>query len=262
MDLKYVRFEKKDKVGYILMDNPSTLNAITVASAPEITYCVNDCSDDDDIRAIVIRGANGKFCGGGDVKAMKARNDAGKPGNNAGIRKYVEMILSIRNADKPVIAWLEGPVAGGGVSLAMACDFLIADENCKFVFSFINVGYVPDMGSMYLLTRSVGKTKATELFMLGNQFNGKEAKEWGIVTEAVPADELEGTVMRYLYKLSNGPTLAYARIKKLMNRSIYDGIANSMFNEGEYQYYLSHTQDHQNAINAFFEKKRATFIGK
>ena len=261
MELQYTAFEKRDQIGFITIDNPAAMNAITAESAPEIAYLVHRCSDEEGIRAVVLRGANGKFCGGGDVRAMKARNDAGRPGNNPGMRAYAEMILAIRNCEKPVVAWIEGACAGAGISLALACD-LIAAEDCKFVFAFVNIGYVPDMGASYLLTRTVGKTKAAELFMLGNRFTGKEAKDWGVITDAVPADQLEETVMNLANKLANGPTLSYARIKRLINRAMLAGIETCMVNEGEYQYFLSHTRDHQEAVNAFIEKRKPEFLGR
>ncbi len=261
-NLKYVDFEEKEGIGFITMNNPEKMNAFTMEGANSLTRCLNYCSDSETVKAVVIRGANKNFCGGGDIKGMKYKVENNCCETRPGLRANNEVIKAALNCTKPIVAWIEGACAGGGVSLSLACDITIAQEDSKFVFAFVNIGFVPDMGSNLLLARAVGKVKATELVMLGNRFTGKEAAEWGIITKAVPAEQLEAEVMKVAKKLANGPTMAYARMKKLINRVQYENLENVMANEAEYQQQLCLSEDHAEAIHAFFEKRRPNFQGR
>lgn len=262
LELKYVDFEVKNGIAFITMNNPEKMNAFTIDSSASLTNCLEYCSDSDEVKAVVIRGANGNFCGGGDIKGMKYKVDNNCCETRPGLRANNAVIKAALNCEKPIVAWIEGACAGGGVSLSLACDITIAQEDSKFVFAFVNIGFVPDMGSNLLLARAVGKVKATELVMLGNRFTGKEAAEYGIITKAVPAEELEAQVMKIANKLAKGPTLAYAKMKKLINRVQYENLENVMANEAEYQQQLCKSEDHAEAIRAFFEKRRPDFQGK
>ena len=262
MDLKYVDFDIKDGIGFITLNNPEKMNAFTPESSAALVKCLEHCSDNDGVRAVVVRGAGGNFCGGGDIKGMKEKIDNNRTETRPGLRANNAVIRAALNCEKPIVAWLEGAVAGGGISLALACDFSIAQEDATFVFAFVNIGFVPDMGSSLLLARAVGKVKATELTMLGNRFKGKEAAEWGLVTKAVPAAELEAEVMKIAAKLAAGPTMAYARMKKIANRIQYENLENVMANEAEYQQQLCKSADHAEAVTAFFAKRRPAFLGR
>lgn len=261
-ELTYVDFELKDGVGMITLNNPEKRNALTFEAADSLVKILDLCSDSKEVRVIVLRGANGNFCGGGDIKGMKYKVDHNCTETRPGLRKNNQVILSIIHNAKPVVAWLEGAVAGGGLSIALACDFSYAQLTAKFVFAFANIGFVPDMGSSLMLQKNVGAAKAKELVMLGSPFTGADAAEWGIITKAVAPELLEETVKKTVDKLASGPTLAYENIKKLMNRRLYYGLEDAMENEGEYQYRLCKTADHAEAINAFFEKRKAEFKGK
>ena len=154
-ELKYVDFELKDGIGMITMNNSEKLNALTMEGAQSLTKILNACSDSPEVRVIVIRGAQGNFCGGGDVKGMKYKVDNNCCETRPGLRCNNDVILSIVNNAKPVIAWLEGAVAGGGLSIALACDFSYAQLASKFVFAFVNIGFIPDMGSSLMLTKKL-----------------------------------------------------------------------------------------------------------
>ena len=261
-ELKYVDFELKDGIGMITMNNPEKLNALTMEGAQSLTKILNACSDSPGVRVIVICGAQGNFCGGGDVKGMKYKVDNNCCETRPGLRCNNDVILSIVNNAKPVIAWLEGAVAGGGLSIALACDFSYAQLASKFVFAFVNIGFIPDMGSSLMLTKNLGAAKAKELLMLGHRFTGEQAADWGIITAAAAPEDLEEMVMKTAKKLAKGPALAYERMKRLVNRQLYQGLEDAMENEGEYQYQLCKSEDHAEAIHAFFEKRKPDFKGR
>lgn len=261
MDFKYVLFDEKDRVGYITLNNPDNMNPMTVDAVKEVIECLNYCEKSDSVRLIVIRGSGGNFSAGGNVKSMKYKLDNNINEVKIGIRSIGELIIRLKTINKPTISWIEGAVAGSGISVALACDFSIADEASKFVFAFVNICYVPDGGLTYLLTQSIGPVKATELFMSGKRLSGAEAREWGIITDAVHADKLEETINKYIDKYSNGPTKTYGHIKTLINRVCYSELNACMQNEVEAQCMCSLTEDHREAVAAFVEKRKPVFKG-
>ena len=259
---EFVLFEEKDHVGYITLNNPTMMNPVTAEVTRDLITCLSYCERTDDIRCVVLRGAGGNFSAGGNVKAMKERLDKGINTTKEGIRVGGEFITRLKTISKPTIAWIEGAAAGVGCSMAMACDFSIASEDSKFVFAFINIGFVPEGGIVYLLNKAAGPVKATELLMSGRKFTGAEAEQWGIITKAVPAAELEETVQKYIKKYSNGPSVAYAQLKKLINDNCYHELNACMQGEVAAQDVCSRSADHYEAVTAFCEKRKHVFTGK
>ena len=257
-----VLFDVRESVAYITLNNPAQMNPVTAEVMQDLIQCLDYCERESDVRAMVLRGAGGNFTAGGNVKGMKDRLDKGINTTKSGIRSGGEFIMRLKTISKPTIAWIEGAVAGVGMSMAMACDFSIAEETAKMVFAFVNIGFVPDGGVAYMLSKAVGPARATELLMSGKRFSGAQAKEWGIITEAVPTDQLEETVQTYIKKYAQGPSVAYAQIKRLLLSVNYQELNACMQNEVEAQYVCSLTEDHREAVNAFVEKRKPTFQGR
>lgn len=262
MEFQYVLCEEKDGVGYITLNNPENMNPITVDVCTELDACLDFCEKNDAVRAIVIRGSGGNFSAGGNVKVMKYKLDNNINEVKRGIRAIGQVIMRLKTINKPTISWIEGAVAGSGISIAIACDFSIADEASKMVFAFVNICYVPDAGLTYLVTQAIGPVKATEIFMSGKRLTGAEARDMGIITAAAPADKLEETVRKYIEKYAYGPTKTYGQIKTLINRVCYSELNACMQNEVEAQYMCSLTEDHREAVNAFLEKRKPVFKGR
>lgn len=262
MEFKNVKFEKINSVGYITLNNPEKRNPINIDTHHELRECFDLCDYDPEIHAVVIRGAGGNFSAGGDLSAMKARIDAGIRGTRQVCRVGAETNLRLLNVKKPVVAWIEGAITGAGISLALSCDFQIISETSKCAFSFVNIGFVPDSGAVYLVTRAIGTTRAKDLFMSGRFFSGKEAAEWGMFTEAVTAEEVEDRVMKYVRKYSSGPAVAYAGIKTLINRAQYAAYADGIQAEIDAQGECELTEDYVEAVTAFLEKRKPVFRGK
>lgn len=262
MSFENVLFEKRCNVAYITLNRPEKRNPINIDTHRELRECFDICDYDDDIRAVVIRGAGGNFSAGGDISAMKARIDAGVRGTRKVCRVGAETNLRLLNVKKPVIAWIEGAITGAGISLALSCDFQIISESAKCAFSFVNIGFVPDSGAAYLVTRALGTVRAKELMMSGRFFSGREAADWGLFTEAVPAEELEARVEKYIKKYANGPSVAYAGIKTMINRAQYAAYADGMQTEIDAQGACELTGDYREAVNAFLEKRKPEFKGR
>ena len=257
-----IAFEVKEHVAYILLNKPEQYNPISAEAMQDLSQCLTYCEEHDDVRAVVIRGAGGNFSAGGYVKAMKERLDRGINVTKRGIRNGGEFIMRLKTLPKPTIAWVEGAVAGVGMSITLACDFSIVEETAKMVFAFVNIGFVPDGGMTYLLSRLVGSNKAAELLMSGKRFTGAQARDWGLVTEAVPKEQLEETVRGYIKKYANGPSVAYAQMKRLLFNAAFPELNACMQNEVEAQYVCSLTEDHREALTAFVEKRKPVFRGR
>jgi Enoyl-CoA hydratase/carnithine racemase len=261
VNYEHILFDVHDNVGYITLNRPEKRNPIPNPAKSELLEVFDICDFDDSIRAVVIRGAGGNFSAGGDLNAMQERIQKGERGTRLNCRLAGEMNWRLRNVQKPTIAWVEGAIAGAGICLALSCDFQVVAEDAKMVFAFVNIGYVPDSGATYFVTRAIGTVRATELFMSGKRFTGREAAEWGLFTEAVAADKLEERVKQYIEKYSHGPTKAYANIKTMINRAQYADFVAGMQSEIECQGECEQTEDFKEAVNAFFEKRKPVFKG-
>ena len=262
MEFDHVKFEKRGSVGYITLNNPEKRNPINMQVHLDLRQCFDVCDYDPEIRAVLISGAGGVFSAGGDLNAMKARIDAGIRGTRQVCRIGAETNLRLRNVKKPVIARIEGVIAGAGIALALACDFQIIAENTKCAFSFVNIGFVPDSGATYMVIRAIGTTRAAELFLSGRFFSGCEAADWGMFTEAVPMESLEERVAAYVEKYANGPTVTYGEIKNLLNRAQLSGYADGMQAEIDAQGTCELTEDYAEAVTAFLERRKPRFQGK
>lgn len=258
----------ENHAAFITLNDPAKMNALSQPMAAELYQALEQYRFDPDVRVVVLRGAQGRFCAGGDVTSMKKRIDCYANGlrpeteTKTNMMNLNRLILSIRQMEKPVVSWIEGACAGGGLSLAMACDFSIAEENTKMTCAFVGVGLAPDMGSSLMMMRRVGPARATDLFMTGRRFTGKEAAELGIITRSVPAEELEATVTKQIAQLASGPTLVYAEIKAAVNRILYPDLYPCMNAEADCADRLTHSADHAEAVNAFLEKRRPVFQGR
>ncbi len=223
---------------------------------------MDKCSDDTDIRAIIITGEGKAFCAGGDINALKKALETDPESSFGVVRKVGLAALRIRNARKPVIASINGAAAGAGFNLALACDFRICADNAKFIQSFVNLGLVPDMGGTFFLTKMIGAAKATELIMTGRTVKAEEAEKLGLVNQVVSVEELENKTKEFAATLASSPTRALGNMKALINRSAFDGLENILDNELEYQIQCAKTEDFKEGVTAFLEKRPPTFKGK
>jgi len=261
-EFKHVLFEVKDHVAYLTFNEPEKRNPLGINVSNEIIRACNICDNDDDIRCLVFRGAGGNFSAGGDMFVMKDAIDKGLVTSRPIVRAGGDSGWRILTTKKPTIAWIQGAIAGAGLAIAAACDFSIIDEMSKCVFAFINIGFVPDTGAAAIVACAVGTTRAKDLLMSGRIFRGKEAVEMGLFTEAVSKENLEARVKDYIEKYSNGPTVAYADIKAMINQVQFPGFNLLTQLEVDMQAECEATEDHKEAVYAFLEKRPAKFIGK
>lgn len=264
----YINVTISEGVALVMLNDPPKRNALSQPMAKQLLEVIERVRFDPEVKVIVLRGAEGFFCAGGDIVGMKQRTDSFAKGERpeaelrANMATLNQMILSVRRVEKPVVAWIEGACAGGGMSLAMACDYAFAADDVKLCFAFVGVGLAPDMGSTLMILRRVGPTRATELLLSGRRFSAAEAETLSIITKAVPPEMLEETVRKQVKQLVDGPSLVYAEIKSAVNRILYPDIHQCMNLETEAAERLSHTEDHKEAVEAFLEKRKPVFTGK
>ena len=261
MIFSHINYEEKDGVAYITLNEPEKRNPIGIDTHLELREAFDLADYNDDVRVVVIRGSGGNFSAGGDLRAMKHRIDNHIRGTRKVCRVGAETNLRLRNVKKPVIAWIEGAIAGAGIALALACDFQIISRDSKCVFAFVNIGFIPDSGAAIMVANAIGTTRATDLFMSGRRFTGEEAASWGLFTEAVAPEELEARVMRYVEKYKNGPTTAYGNIKELINRIQFPAWSDAMQAEIDCQGECEQTYDFKEAVTAFLDKRKPAFRG-
>lgn len=264
MELTKIIYEKNEGIASIIINDPKNYNVFSVALRDELEQCLDDSKIDPDVRVVVISGAGPNFSAGGNVKQMDDDYNKGiQPDYDDTIRKWGVVMSKIRTIGKPVISSMHGAVVGGGLTMTLASDFRIVAEDAKLSFVFINLGFIPDLGGGFSLINMIGVAKATELMMTGKFFSGKEACDWGIANEAVPLDKLEETTIKLANKLAQGPTLAYAGIKTLINQvASLDGYDLYIDTEAKTQQMLSFTEDHKEGVRAFVEKRTPVYRGR
>ena len=259
---EYLIVTVEDRLARVVLNRPEVSNALATKEFDEIEDCITRMENDPDVGAILISGAGKNFCAGGDINRFKQLLETGEGLYSDGIYHVGKMTRAITFCTKPVIAMVNGAAAGGGFSIALACDFRIASPSSKFVMSFINIGLPADTGSMYNLNRLVGGARAVEIMRLGEPIRGERAYEIGLVTRLVPDESLEEEAVKFAGKLAHGPLQAYKRQKMMENAFFRENYEAYSIAESVYMLECSHTKDFAEAINAFLEKRKPEFTGE
>ncbi len=244
----------------VTLNRPDRLNAMPPQMADEICDVFYDLGD---ARAVLITGEGKGFCSGADLSARGDRSEADlKGGSHKALQNHYNPAISqVLRAPVPVICAVNGPAAGVGCSLALAADFTIASKSAYFLQAFVNIGLVPDGGSTWLLSRAIGRARATRMMMLGEKIGGEQAEEWGLVYKAVEPDQLMSEARTLAEKLANGPTQAIRMIKENLNLAL-DGTVQQVFvQEAEAQRIAGVSEDAKEGGMAFLEKRKAEFKG-
>ena len=250
--------EMHGKVLVLTLNRPESLNAFSPDMIAGLTAEMKEAGKNPEVRAIVLTGAGRAFSAGGDVKTMGSN----KPGDvYEHLGRMNECILSIKAIEKPVIAAVQGFAAGAGFNLALACDLIIAADDSKFALSFSQVGLISDGGGSYFLPRLVGPHLAKQFFFSAEPIPAERLYQLGVVNKVVPLANLNDEVMRYAERLSNGPSQAYGQMKKIIDYSFTATLEDVLEKERMTQIMMVATEDHQEGIQAFKEKRRPQFTG-
>ncbi len=265
---EHLTCEIADGVAVITMNRPERRNALTGDMLTGIATCLAEVETADDVRCVVLTGAGGAFCAGGDVKGFAEGDGAGGGGTSwdAGVH---QQRLNHRNTSgalhrmpKPTLAVIPGAAAGAGLSMALACDLRIASDSAVMTTAFAKVGLAGDYGGTWFLTQLVGPAKAKELYFLPERMSMDTALELGIVNKVVPAADLDATWRDWATRLAAGPPIAYRYMKENINRSVTGDLDTTLDLEATHHRHTGTTKDHKEASKAFVEKREPVFDGR
>jgi enoyl-CoA hydratase/carnithine racemase len=256
----HVLVDVADAIGTVTLNRPDKLNAFFGTMRDEIGEALEDLAARSDVRVVVVTGRGRAFCAGADVGYMadllerEAYDEA-----NLLVTAGRRVIRSIIEMPKPVIAALNGPAAGGGANLALACDLRIASDRAAIGQTFNRIGLAPDWGGSWLLPRLVGRARAAEMFFLADMVDAAEAERIGLVNRVVPHDQLEGAVGKVAARLAAKPALALALAKEALRSSLSAGLGDMLDFEVRAQDEAFRSADALEGTRAFMEKRAPRF---
>jgi enoyl-CoA hydratase/carnithine racemase len=264
MSYQCLLYDVKDGIATLALNRPDRLNALGDTLREDLHHAVGRAAADDDVRAVVITGVGKGFCAGGDVKAMHEGKQAGA--TRTALEKIAplrdQVLLALRDAPKPVIAAVNGPAAGAGMNLALACDIRLASTTARFGQTFVRRGLHPDWGGTYFLPRIVGLAKAAELIFTGEMIDAAEALRLGLVSAVHPPEELMPATYALARKVADGPPLAI----RLARRALYHNQEVDLRQALEFETFAQNvcyeSDDAREGIRAFVEKRDPVFRGR
>lgn len=262
MSYETVIWEQSGAVGRLTLNRPETLNAWTAQLGSELKEVVQGEAAQESVRAVLVTGAGRGFSSGADLKAGAQRANDGMPDIRHELHEiYHPAIAGFRRLPKPVLAAVNGPAVGIGLSLALACDLIMAAESAFFGLAFVNIGLMPDGGSTAFVPPAVGKARAFQMAFLGERVAAAQALEWGLINWVYPDERLMDEAAALIERLAVGPTRSYAGSKQALNRFIYGDLDAQLAVEAELQHELARSEDFMEGTSAFLEKRAAAFTG-
>lgn len=260
MAFETVLIEQRDGVRYITLNRPDALNALNFQLIDDLLASLEECSGDEEVRAVVLAGAGKAFCSGDDLKSMGTPEYPGPEDELARVRDgYPLLLKSIRQLRIPVIASVHGYALGAGCDLVLACDFAIAAEDALLGLVFVQRGIAAGTA---LIPRLVSYHKACELLLLGDMFTATEAERLGLVNRVVPASELDAAVHELAARLADGPTAVIGALKDAMNQGLSVGFDEALEHQVMATLQASETDDNREGRQAFMEKRPPHFTGR
>jgi 2-(1,2-epoxy-1,2-dihydrophenyl)acetyl-CoA isomerase len=254
----------EDGIATLTFNRPERMNALSTPIMEGLLHGLPRLAGDPAVKVVVLTGAGRAFCAGGDVKSMAEgggeRRSAAEA--TAHLRSRMEVSRILHELPKPTIAMINGPAAGAGLALALACDLRIAGVSARLVTAFVRVGFSGDFGGSFFLTRLVGTAKARELYFTGRPVEADEALSLGLVNRVVPDEDLGAVTMELARSLAHGPSIALSLMKRNMNCAESSGLAELLDMEATHQVQSGRTQDHREAAKAFVEKRAPIFAGR
>ncbi|MDH3738983.1 MAG: enoyl-CoA hydratase-related protein [Alphaproteobacteria bacterium] len=262
MSYEHMKFDVADNIGVITLNRPDDANAIHRPMVEELADIAMRCYRDGDIRAAVMTGAGSMFCGGGDLKTF---NDLGDD-----VADYVDQTASVLHLaisrfarmNAPLVMAVNGTAAGGGFSLALAGDYVIAADSAKFISAYTASGLSPDGSSTYHLAKHVGLLRAKELVLTNRLLSAEEACAWGLVSKVVPAEKLMVEAMAVARAFAVGPTKAFGISKNLLTTAYSETLEAQLDAESRGIAVTMNGRDGRHGIDSFLNKKKPEFTGE
>jgi 2-(1,2-epoxy-1,2-dihydrophenyl)acetyl-CoA isomerase len=265
-ELETIKIHRRSGAATIELARPETMNAWNKQFGLDLLAAVEEVRDDESVRAICITGAGRGFSSGADLRDISGRDELTEQGRpdvyKVLTERYHPIITGLRTMPKPVVAAVNGPAVGIGLSLALAADLVVARESAYFLLAFVNIGLAPDGGSSLFVPERVGFTRAIEMAMLGERIPARQAVEWGLINKVVADAEFDGEVVALVDRLAAGPTAAYAGIKRQLNAWLYERMDGQLELEAQVQREMAHSDDFVEGVSAFLQKRPPAFSGR
>jgi len=263
MAYQHLKLERAAGVATLTLHRPDAYNALDLALGRELFQASIELDEDPGVRCIVVTGSGKAFCAGGDVKSF-VDNLERIGAHIKELTTYLHGAISrLCRSDKPVIMAVNGVAAGGGFSLALSGDLVVAAESAKFTMAYSRIAATPDGSSSYFLPRLVGLRRALELYLTNRPLTAREALDWGMITRVVPDAELAASVSALARELAQGPSKAFGAAKRLFHQSTWESLETQMELEAQAIAASGRTEDFRAGVSAFADKKPLpTFRGR
>lgn len=256
----FIELKIENNIATITLNRPEVFNSFNREMSSKLMDTLNTCETDEQVRAIVITGNGKAFSAGQDLQEVT--NPDLHPGFQKILDDYNSIILKIRKIEKPIIAAVNGVAAGAGANIALACDIVVASEAASFIQAFSKIGLIPDSGGTFFLQRLIGFQKASALAMTGDKVSAAEAERLGMIYTCFSPETFEEEVGKLATKMANMPTRGLALTKKGLNSAQENDLETQLALEIELQKEASLTEDYNEGVNAFVEKRKPVFKGK
>jgi 2-(1,2-epoxy-1,2-dihydrophenyl)acetyl-CoA isomerase len=261
---KKIELIVKENIAIIKLIDSENLNPLNKETTIQLLEKLEALEENNDVRCVIITGSGRAFSAGGDLKSFKLSIEDGTSSQVMDdlLKDLYKIALILRLYPKPIIAAVNGWAVGAGMNLALSCDFIIASENAKFRQSFCKLALIPGFAGSILLSRQLTWQQATQMAFFGDTYSAEEVQKLGLINKVVSPEKLEDVTIQWAKKLAKGPTLAYARTKKLFFEALSTPLETHLENERQMQIKSAETEDYKKGVFALLEKKEPEFTGK
>ncbi len=253
-----IKFSIEGNVAKIVLSRPEVYNSFNREMALAMQDALDECGSSAEIRAVYITGAGKAFCAGQDLAEVV---EANLPIEKIVAEHYNPIVTRLRKIEKPIVAAVNGVAAGAGANMALACDIVIATESASFIQAFSKIGLIPDSGGTYFLPRLIGFQKASALMMLGDKVIARDAENMNMIYKCINDNDFTEESWKIAFKLSEMPTKGLGYTKRLLNKTFSNDLEAQLKTEDELQAAAGKTEDYNEGVNAFLEKRKPIFKG-
>lgn len=256
-----IELKIENNTAWLTLNRPEVFNSFNREMALRLQDQLDACDTNPEVRAIVITGNGKAFCAGQDLKEVTT------PELNPGFKKILEehynpIVTRIRKIEKPIIAAVNGVAAGAGANIALACDIVVASERASFIQAFSKIGLIPDSAGTFFLPRLIGFQKASALMMLGDKVSAEEAENLGMIYKMYSSEDFNAEVLVLAETMAKMPTKALGMTKRLLNQSLVNNLEAQLDLESKLQIEAAQSDDYDEGVTAFVEKRKPVFKGK
>jgi len=257
-----IKLEIQQSLAILVLNRPDRLNAVNATMRRELLSAVECVGANAAIRCLLITGSGKAFCVGQDLNERRRGPEESAPDLGLSLAEgYNPIIKNIKALQIPVVCAVNGVAAGAGANLALACDIVVAKSSARFIQSFSNIGLIPDCGGTWSLTHKIGHARATALAMTGEAIDALQAEEWGLIWKCYTDEDFDKKSLGLAQGLSKKPTQALMATKLAINSSCQNTFSEQLDLEASLQRRCGYSNDYQEGIQAFFEKRQPEFSG-